>query len=437
MAPRDSSVSTAGADDIGGAPPADMGDGGADMANGGVGLAARPYMGWSSWSKLRGSVSDAMARAQADAMAKQLLAFGYRYINIDSGWQGGFDGNGRPRANNKFPDMAALAAYVHGKGLAFGIYLLPGLDQSVWTANSPILGTPYHAQDIVSDTTQPGNTLGRGALKIDYSRPGAHEYIQSCADLLASWGVDFIKMDFVGPGGGRVPADNRADIQAWRQALDKTGRDIWLELSNSLAIADVAAWKAYANGWRITGDIENYGGTTLTIWGKVSGRFAAAAKWAQYAGPGGWNDLDSLELGAGANDGLTADERQTTMTLWAVSAAPLSLGADLTALDNADLPLMTNMEVIAVDQAGVAAHPLSTASNQQVWVAKQPDGARVVALFNLDAAAAPVTVQWSDLGLSGPATVRDLWARMDLGAINGSYSATLPAHGSRLLKITP
>src|SRR5262249_44189386 len=154
--------------------------------------------------------ADSKVRAQADAMAKQLLAAGYTYVNIDSGWQGGFDANGRPQPNAKFPDMAALAAYVHGRGLRLGIYLLPGLDKSVWTANSAILGTSYHAQDIVSDTTQQGNTLGRGALQIDFKRPGANEYIQSCADLFASWGVDFIKMDFVGPGGGHVQADNRA-----------------------------------------------------------------------------------------------------------------------------------------------------------------------------------------------------------------------------------
>jgi hypothetical protein len=446
-APAQCAAGNPGGNDAGGQPVADLSSANVDSAIGGVAadmsaddgqrLAQRPYMGWSSWSKLRGGVSDAKVRAQADAMATQLLAAGYQYVNIDSGWQGGFDSNGRPRSNTKFPDMAALATYVHGRGLKLGIYLVPGLDKSVWTANSPILGTSYHAQDIVSDTTQPGNTLAGGALKIDFSKPGANEYIQSCADLVASWGVDFIKMDFVGPGGGRVQADNRADIQAWRQALDKTGRPIWLELSNSLAIADVAIWKMYANGWRITGDIENYGGTTLTTWAKVSGRFNAAAKWAQYAGPGGWNDLDSLELGAGINDGLTSDERQTTMTLWAVSAAPLSLGADLTTLDGADLVLMTNAEVIAVDQAGIAAHPLSSASNQQVWVAKNTDGSLTVALFNLDTAAATVTVHFSDLGVSGPASVRDLWTHTDLGLMTGSYGATLPAHGSELLTIAP
>jgi hypothetical protein len=403
-------------------------------------FAQHPYMGWSSWSSMHGSITDAKIRAEADVVSQKLASFGYAYVNIDSGWQGGYDANGRPVANaTKFPDIKGLAAYVHGLGLKFGIYLTPGLDPSVYMANSPILGTMYHAHDIVMDTTTPGNTLGGGVLKIDYTKPGANEYIQSCADQIASWGVDFIKMDFVGPGGGKVAADNRPDIQAWRTSLDNTGRPVWLELSNSLALADASFWKMYANGWRITGDIEAYGTAFLTSWAKASNRFTAAPKWVAYGSPGGWNDFDSLEVGAGATDGLTADERQTVITLWAISAAPLSLGPDLTKLDATDLALITNTEVIAVDQAGIVASPVSQATSQQVWFAANPDGSRTVALFNLGAVAATVTADFSAIGLSGSgsAMVHDVWTHMDLGSSTGTFGAMLPSHGSRLLKIGP
>jgi hypothetical protein len=371
-------------------------------------------------------------------MAASLRGAGYEYVNVDAGWSGGHDGYGRPRAGSNFPSgIAALAAYVHGKGLKLGIYLNPGLEQSIWSANLPIFGTQYHAKDIVSNTAIPGNTLGSGAYKIDYTRPGSAEYIQSSANLIASWGVDFIKMDFVGPGGGHVQADNRDDIQHWRAALDRTGRPIWLELSNSLSVTYASFWKTYANGWRITGDIENYHGTGLTTWLRVSTRFTAAPAWAPFAGPGAWMDLDSLELGAGAGDGLTPDEKQTTMTLWSVTCAPLFVGADLTALDAGDVALLTNAEVLAIDQAGHVATPVSQASGQQVWRAANGDGSYTVALFNLDVGPAAVTVHWSDLGLSESAHVRDVWTHTDVGPTTGGFGAMLPPHGSRLLTVRP
>jgi alpha-galactosidase len=403
-------------------------------ANNGVGQT--PFLGWSSWSSLRGNISEAKIQAQADSMASNLKSFGFTYINIDSGWTNGFDSFGRATPDtSKFPHgISGIASYVHSKGLKLGIYLLPGMNQSVWQANDQIFGTNFHVRDI-TDTSQQGNTLGN-AYRIDYSKPGATQYIQSYANLVTSWGVDYIKFDFVGPGGGKVAADNRADMQQWEAALKATGRPVWIELSNNLSLANAKDWQADANGWRITGDIECYSKCpNLTYWPKVSTRFSTVPKWVPFAGPGGWNDLDSLEIGNGSKDGLSLDERQTTMTLWAISAAPLILGTDLTKLDSTDLKMLTNTEVLGVDQAGQPASPVSQASSQQVWWAKNADGSYTVALFNLGSATANVTVKWSDLGLSGSHSIHDLWSHQDLGSFNGSFTASLKTHASRLFRV--
>jgi len=408
---------------------------------------APPPLGWSSWSSTwtgRPQANEAFFKAQADVMADKLKSAGFVYINLDSGWDQGFDEHGLPIANaRKFPNgISALADYVHAKGLKLGIYLEPGLRVSIYQANGIILGTNIHFQDI-ADITQQGSTQGKGnekTYRIDYSKPGAKEYIQSYADLMASWGVDYIKMDFVGPGGGNVKADNREDLRQWHAALKKNGRPIWVELSNYLSLENVAVWQATSNGWRIENDIEAYnrtGPTKLTTWSKVAVRFKDAPKWAPFAGPGGWNDLDSLEIGNGDADGLTVGERHTMMTLWAISCSPLILGSDLTKLDDGDLAILTNAEVLAVDQAGHAASPLSSYGDQQVWRVKNLDGSYTVALFNLGKDEAQVSVLWSDLGISGSALVRDLWTHQDLGKFDSGYSATLATHACQLLKVSP
>ena len=207
-------------------------------------VAVHPPMGWSSWSPLRGNISESIIEAQAQAMHDSgLQAHGYTYINVDAGWSDHLDGYGRDAWNPvKFSNgMAPVADFVHALGLKFGVYLVPGIPKAAVDANLPIFGTPYHAADI-ADTTTLGNTLG-DTWRIDYTRPGAVEYVQSYADMFASWGIDYIKMDFVGPGGGLNPADNTADIAQWRAALDRTGRPIHLELSNSLSFAQAATWR--------------------------------------------------------------------------------------------------------------------------------------------------------------------------------------------------
>jgi hypothetical protein len=411
----------------------------ASAANNGLGQT--PYMGWSSWSSFHKSINEALIRSEADAMAANLKPFGYTYINMDSGWTTkNFDSNGRPTWDtSKFPSgIPALASYVHSKGLKLGIYLKPGLSTTVLAANSVILGTSIHVRDIAIPSV-PGDTETGDSVKIDFTKPGADLYVESIVNQIASWKVDFVKMDFTGPGGGNIPADSREYMQHFMAAIEKIGYPLWVELSNSLSFANVTTWQQVANGWRIDGDIESGVSGTLTKWSNVAKRFHDAPKWAPFAAPGGWSDFDALQLGAGSHDGLTVTERQTAATVWAISCAQFFTGADLRHLDSTDLAMLTNTEVIAVDQSGNVGTPISQASSQQVWRTQNPnaDHSFTVALFNLGTGTATVSVSWSQLGFTGSASVRDLWSHASLGTMPTGFSASLPAHGSRLLKVMP
>ena len=413
------------------------------------GLGKTPYLGWSSWSleatKYPGYggmawVTAEHIEAQSDALHQTLQAHGYTYVNMDSGWMGGYDGNGRPIPDaKKFPGgIAEVAAHVHGNGQKLGIYWIPGINEDLYALNPPILGTDRHIQDIVAVPHQPANGWG-GGYKIDYRKPGAQAYINSIAAEFADWGIDFFKLDGVTPGSDHtdLKIDARPDVEAWAAALKQAGRPIWLELSWNLNPAYSSTWQKYAQGRRITDDVESYG-PTLTGWEQILRPFTATLLWAGKAGAGkGWNDLDSLEVGSGVMDGLSDTERQTAMTLWAISCSPLYTGDDLTKLDAYGLELLTNDEAIAVDQAGQPASPVVAVGNTQIWRIRNADGSVTAALFNLgDKDNAVVTASWRDLGLSGPARVRDLWSHRALGSFNGSFQATLPPHGSRLVTLT-
>jgi hypothetical protein len=273
---------------------------------------------------------------------------------------------------------------------------------------------------------------------IDYSKPGAQAYVDSWAAQFASWGVDYLKID--GVGSQDIP-----DVKAWASALRATGRPINYALSNNLAIADAATWRQYANSWRTQGDVECYcgpgshgSGYPLTDWAHVSSRFAKAASWQPYAGPGGWNDLDSLEIGNGDQVGLTADQRRSQFTLWAMAASPLLLGTDLTHLDGTDKAMLTNDRLIGVDQDGVAAKRIVNSGNNQVFSKREANGAYVVALFNTaTSGSSTVSVTWAQVGFTGSAAVTDLWSGSNRGTVDDSYSATLRPGETRLIRAVP
>jgi hypothetical protein len=410
------------------------------------GLAQKPYMGWSSYSMQvydgpSGNwISEAKIKQMSDAMHEKLQSHGYNYINIDAGWNDGMDEYGRPLPSAAlYPDgFENLVDYVHANGQKIGIYLIPGVSPDAVNRNLPIYGAPgCTIGDIVVKPYQYADYWNIG-YKIDFSKPCAQKYVDSVADQIASWGVDFVKFDSVTPGSGHndLTIDARGDVKAWSEALSR--HHIWFELSWALDHNYADYWKQYANGWRVDWDVESYDRNIgMTQWANIARLFPDAELWWRDAGPGGWNDFDSLDIGNGATSGLTRDERQTAATLWAISSAQWFTGDDLTNLDDYGLQLLTNDEVIAVDQAGHPAHPVSTATNQQVWFANNGDGTYTVALFNLGSKGANVSVDWSDIGLAGSASVRDLWSRKELGAYDTGYGPVyLEPHASRLFKVT-
>jgi alpha-galactosidase len=413
------------------------------------GIAERPYMGWSSFSQQTVSsnfLTQANITAQSDALlASGLQAHGFNFINMDSGWQGTFDANGRPIPNTTtFPDIAALVAHIHQNGQKAGIYWIPGIEQPAVAANSPILGTQYHTQDILTVPYTAGNAFGGSGTspfhyKIDFTKPGAQEYINSVVALFASWGIDFIKLDAVTPGSYRddLSVDNRLDVAAWAQAIAESGRPIWLTVSWALDQDYLSTWQTYANARRIEGDVECEGNcSTITNWPMMSQRFYDLVGWENASSAAlGWNDLDSLEVGNPNTDGLNPTEQRSAITLWAMANAPMYLGGDLTALDRTSIQLLSNDEVIAVDQSG---HPARQVEGgiTPVWAADRGDGSYYVALFNLNAFPVPVRVDWNALGFRNATRVRDLWNHIELGRFNDGFAAVLPGHGTRLLKVT-
>ena len=413
------------------------------------GLGAKPLLGWSSWSFVRSHPTAAVIEAQAKALKDSGLAKnGFVYANVDDFWYhcpGGqgpdVDSYGRwVTDETKFPPRGSengiqvVADYVHSLGLKFGLYVTPGISKQAVAQNTAIKDSPYHADDIATTNGEANYNCG-GMVGIDYTKPGAQAFTDSWADQFAGWGIDYLKIDGVG-------TSDQQDVKAWSDALRRTGRPIHLELSNSLDINNAATWKQLANGWRTGGDVECYCGPNgssypLTSWSSISSRFNQVAAWAPYGGPGGYNDYDSLEIGNGANDGLTLDERRTQLSLWSLAASPLTLGTDLTHLDPTDLGLLKNTDVLAVDQDGVDAHRVASDATSQVFAKTEPNGDVLVGLFNTGSAPRPVSATAAALGLPAAAdySLRDLWTHTTTETA-GTVAAVVPGHGVTLYRVS-
>jgi hypothetical protein len=412
------------------------------------GVAQRPYLGWSSFSQQTiepAFLTQANMLKQSDALAASgLQAHGYTYINLDSGWMGAFDANGRPIPDpNTFPDIKALIDHIHANGQKAGIYWIPGVEEPAVQANSPILGSDRHIQDILALPHRAGNAFGGPGespyhYKIDFSKAGAQEYMDSVVALFASWGVDFIKLDGVTPGSysDDLSIDNREDVVAWSKAIARSGRPMWFTVSWQVDKDYNDIWAGYANARRIDDDVECEGRcATLTNWPRIEKRFRDLPGWQDAAGPTkGWNDLDTLDIADGELDGLSLDEKRSAMTIWAMANAPLYLGGDLTKVDPDGLKLATNDDVLAVDQSGHPARQV-LGGDKPVWVSDLGGGRYYVALFNMTGAPATVTLPWRLLGIPGALRVRDLWTHRELGPSAGKHDVVLPAHGTQLLMV--
>jgi hypothetical protein len=427
---------------------------GKQLADGERALAAAvgavPFLGWSSWSVESSSnsgygtkwLTEGNIRNAADAMQAKLGGAGYTNIDIDSGWSAtldwhgyGYDAYGVPLPDpDRFPDgIDGVAVYVHDKGQKLGLYTGVGLDSGVYNGNYPIEGTQCHARDIAA---QPLTTVPNGwnaSYEIDWSNPCAQAYYNSVANRFASWGVDLLKVD-------GTTVDNAPDIQAWAKALQQTGRPMWLTVSAwPVPLAIAPAIRQAGQSVRVDTDVECYCNNVSGWNSSVSARWNDLPNWLPFVGAGHFPDLDSMPInnnsGNGIQDGINDIERQSVMTFWSMASSPLYVGGDIYFMDARAQAILSNPEVIAVDQAAVVATQLVAGTLQQ-WMKPLPDGTRALAVYNLGGGSAGINVDFGALGLTGDASVRDLVGRNELGVFTGSWSAAnVPAHGSRLVRL--
>ena len=402
-------------------------------------LAPTPPMGWNSWNSFATTINEAQALETAHIMADKLLPHGYSVFTIDIQWyEPGansysysdkptptLDGYGRLLpAPNRFPSgFKAIADQVHALGLKFGIHLMRGIPRQAVENNLPVFGTAFHAKDIANTASVcPWNPDMYG---VDMSKPGAQAYYNSVFALYASWGVDFVKMDDMSrPYDAHAP-----EIEAAHAAIVKTGRPMMLSLSpGETPVARADHVRQYAQMWRISDDFWDE-------WPLLESQFTRLENWNSHRVAGHWPDADMLPLGRlalGQRDTkFTPAEQTTVMTLWSVARSPLIMGGDLRALDAPTLALLTNDEVLAVNQASHDNQPYFVADGQRVWTARAANGDAYLALFNTTDKDGEVAVHLNMVGIKGR-KVRDLWARTDLAASSDRFAATLPSHGAGL-----
>ncbi len=354
-------------------------------------LAQTPPMGWNSWNKFGCNVSEKLIREMADAMVNTgMKQAGYQYVNIDDCWQVRRDADGTIVADpERFPSgIKALAGYVHAKGLKLGIY----------------------------------TDAGTGTCE---KRPGSLNHEVQDAKTYASWGIDYVKIDWCNAEG----LDPEVQYAKLRDALAQSGRPIVFSICNWGVKAPWRWGPATGNLWRTTGDIsDNYDRMSVIGFGQNG--------LEKFAGPGHWNDPDMLEIG---NGHMKRDEYRTHMALWALLAAPLLAGNDLRNMSAETKELLTNSEVISVDQdaKGIQGHRVWEEGPLEIWTKPLADGSQAVGLFNRSESAIKMTLDFKAIGAPASAKLRDLLDHKDLGAIQNSYSTEVPMHGVVLVKVSP
>lgn len=403
-------------------------------------LALTPPMGWNSWYCFSEAVSDEHVRAMAKAMHDSgLVNYGWTYVNIDDCWQGASrTATGDMTSNERFPDMASMTGYIHSLGLKAGIYSTPwmGSYAGFMGGSAPNDRFDYSAMALPrAERLQEGQIYGRwpNFEKRGAGKTGPVWLMDRDMKRLAQWGFDYIKVDWKPidiPTTKRISDDIRA-----------SGRDIVLSLSNAATFEWGADYGKHAQLWRTSGDIHDSWGSVASI------GFDQNPRWNAFSKPGNWNDPDMLQVGYigvpnRANEGhatrLTPHEQYSQVSLWAIQAAPLILSCDLRKLDDFTLGLLTNPEVIAVDQdpLGIAGRKFDLGKDFTAFVKPLEDGSVAVALFNRADKAADCSVDLATLGLEGRYAVRDLWRMADEGKASGKLSFRIGRHGVKLVKLT-
>jgi alpha-galactosidase len=371
------------------------------LASAADGLALTPPMGWNSWNKFGCNVSETLIRGAADAMATSgMKDAGYQYVVIDDCWQVRRDEKGQIVADpERFPSgMKALADYVHSKGLRFGLY---------------------------SDA---------GTLTCA-KRPGSKDHETQDAKSYAEWGVDYLKYDWCNTAG----QDTRDAYSRMSQALRVSGRPIVFSICEWGSTKPWLWAQGIGQLWRATGDIQDCWDCGKS-WGGmgVVHIIDQVAELYPFAGPGHWNDPDMLEVGNGS---LTPAENRAHFSFWALFAAPLIAGNDLGAMPAEIREILTNREVIAVDQdpLGMQGRKVKDDGAREVWMKPLADGSRAVILFNRGSEPSTLTAEWEAIGLfpGTRALVRDLWTKQDAGVFDGRYQAKVDPHGVAMVRVTP
>ncbi len=412
-------------------------------------------MGWNSWDCYGPTVTEAEVKANADYMAEKLKQHGWEYIVVDIRWfvendkAGGYnqtdpiysmDQYGRLLpAVKKFPSAAngnglkPLADYIHSKGLKFGIHLMRGIPVLAVKQNLPVSGSKVKASEIYSPELQCGWL--HDMYTIVAQKEGAQEYYNSIFNLYASWGVDYVKVDDLSK------PYHQPEIELIRKAIDQCGRPMVFSTSPGATPLEKADHvMSHANLWRICDDFWDN-------WKMLKPQFKRCANWAPYIGEGHWPDADMLPLGHIAlraergNDrmtGFTRPEQYTLMNLWAMFRSPLMFGGDLPTNDEFTLSLLTNDEVLAVNQNSSKNKQLKEDCGLIVWTADVPGADdKYVAFFNInDAGISEISVTLAELGFSGQYSVKDLWSKEDKGSVTDKFTVSVEPHASVLVRFS-
>jgi alpha-galactosidase len=420
-------------------------------------LAPSPPMGWNSWDSFGTTITEDEVKANADYMAKNLKSHGWQYVVVDIQWseQNPKSHGYRPNADlkmdaygrlmpapNRFPSSVngqgfkPLADYIHAKGLKMGIHIMRGIPRKAVDGNLPILNSKWKAADVADKASI--CAWNSDMYGVDVSK-GGQEYYNSIVELYTSWGIDFIKADDMfgfGPNGDHSP-----EIEALGNSIKKFGRPIVLSLSpGTRDTKDAAFLEDHAQMWRISNDFWDR-------WIDLKNQFKRFENWNQWVRPGHWPDGDMLPLGhigirAERGDPrmslFTHDEQTTLMSLWSIARSPLMFGGNLPDNDAFTLSLLSNDEVLAVNQKAISSKQLFAKGNQVAWVAEMPDSkAKWVAVFNIgDSGDEKVRVNWADVGLPADCSIVDLWSGKTIGKAKDGRDFEVKPHASGYYKIS-